>query len=191
MNEMTTHFCWHQNVVPWGMSAPAPGLYTCIKSWKKKYKIRFLWNLQQMGKVIRPFCWHQNFVPWRLSAPASGLYTCIKSWKKCIKSDFKEIFLKLATNDPSDKVFLLTSKFYPQGVVSACPGTIYMYKIMKKKMYKIKKCIKSDFKEIFLKLAGNDQSDKRFLLTSKFCPLGLSAPDLRLIYIYQIMKRCV
>ena len=58
----------------------------CIKS-----EFRFLWNLQQMGKVIRPSCWHQNFVPWGLSVPAPGLYTCIKSWKKCIKSDFKEI----------------------------------------------------------------------------------------------------
>ena len=43
-----------------------------------------------------------------------------------------------------------------------------------------KNCIKSDFKEIFLKLVANDRSDKMFLLTSKFCPLGLSAPDLRL-----------
>ena len=31
-----------------------------------------------------------------------------------------------------------------------------------------------------LKLVANDRSDKRFLLISKFCPLGLSAPDLRL-----------
>ena len=31
--------------------------------------------------------------------PAPELYTCIKSWKtNCIKSDFKEISLKLATN---------------------------------------------------------------------------------------------
>ena len=29
--------------------------------------------------------------------PWPGLYTFIKSWKKCIKSDFKDIFLKLAT----------------------------------------------------------------------------------------------
>ena len=50
-----------------------------------------------------------------------------------------------------------------------------MYKIMRKK------CIKSDFKEIFLKLEANDRSDKRFQLTSKFCPLGLSAPDLWLL----------
>ena len=28
--------------------------------------------------------------------------------------------------------------------------------------------------------AANDRSDKRFLLTSKLCPLWLSAPDLRL-----------
>ena len=54
----------------------------------------------------------------------------------CIKSDFKEIFLKLTTYDWSDKMFLLTSKFCPQGVVSPCPGAIYMCKIMKK-LYKI------------------------------------------------------
>ena len=51
------------------------------------------------------------------SARAPGLYTCIKSWKKCIKSDFKEIFFKLVTSDRSDKMFLLASKFHPQGVV--------------------------------------------------------------------------
>ena len=136
---MTRCSCWHQNFVPKGLSAPARGLYTIIKSWKKnalnETSKRFLWNLQQMGKVIKPFCWHHNFVPWGLSAPAPGLYTCMKIVKKknCIKSDFKEIFLKLATNDRSDK-FLLTSKFCPQGVVGTCPGAIYMYK----KLYKIR-----------------------------------------------------
>ena len=35
-----------------------------------------------------------------------------------------------------------------------------------------------------LKLATNDQSDKMFLLTSKFCPLGA-------IYMYKIMKNIV
>ena len=123
-------------------------------------------NLQQMGKVI----------PWGLSAPALGLYTCIKSWKKCIKSDFKDTFLKLATNNHSDnnhsdKTFLLTKKFCPLGTVCPWPGAIYMYKITKKK-----KCIKSDFKAIFLKLATNDRNDKMFLLTSKFCPQGSVSP---------------
>ena len=42
------------------------------------------------------------------------------------------MFLKLAASDWSDKMFLLTSKFRPQEVVSPCPRAIYMYKIMKK-----------------------------------------------------------
>ena len=44
----------------------------------------------------------------------------------CIKSDFKEIFWNL------QHMIEVTSKFCPQGVVSPCPGAIYMYKIMKK-----------------------------------------------------------
>ena len=101
------------------------------------------------------------------------------------------MLLKLATNDRSDKMFLLVIKFRPQGVVSPCPGAIYMYKIMKKK------CIKSDFKVFwffffffffFWKLVANDRSDKRFLLTSKFCFEVLSASDLRL---YTFIKSCI
>ena len=55
----------------------------------------------------------------------------------CIKSEFKEIFLKLATNGRSDKDFLLTSKVCPQGVFCPCPGAIYMHKIIKN-VYKIR-----------------------------------------------------
>ena len=40
---------------------------------------------------------------------APGLYICILNHEKnCIKSDFKELSLKLATNDQSDKMCLLT-----------------------------------------------------------------------------------
>ena len=60
-----------------------------------------------------------------------GLYTCIKSLKMYIKSDFEEIILKLATYGQREKVFLLSSKFCPQGVVCPCPGAIYMYKSIK------------------------------------------------------------
>ena len=41
MGKVIRPFCWHQNFVPWGLSAPAPGLYTCIKSWKKCIKSDF------------------------------------------------------------------------------------------------------------------------------------------------------
>ena len=61
---------------------------------KKCIKSRFLWNLQQMGKVIRPFCWHQNFVPWGLSVPALGLYICIKSWRKLYKIRLQRHFFE-------------------------------------------------------------------------------------------------
>ena len=64
-----------------------------------------------------------------LSLPL-GYIRVLNCEKNCI--DFKEVSLKLATNDQSDKMFLLTSKFLPKGVVSPCPGAIYMYKIMKK-----------------------------------------------------------
>ena len=44
-------------------------------------------------------------------------------------------------------------KFHPQGVGSPCPGAIYMYKIMNKKMYKIR------LQRDCLKLVAYDQSD--------------------------------
>ena len=69
--------------LPWGYIHALNHEKKCIKS--NFISNRFLWNLQQMVKVMRPFCWHQNFVPWGLSSSAPGLYTCIKSWKKCIK----------------------------------------------------------------------------------------------------------
>ena len=149
MTEVTRGFCWHQNFVPWGLYAPCSGsIYTCIKSWKKLYKIRFqkdfFWNLQQMGKVIRPFCWHQNFVPWELSAPAPGLYTCIKSWKKMYKIRLQRHFLKLATNKWSDKTFLLTSNFVPWGIFAPAPGLYTNIKSWKR-LYKIR--LQRDFFE--------------------------------------------
>ena len=74
-----------------------------------------------MGKVIRNFCRHKNFVPKGLSVPALGLHTCIKPFKMCLKSYFKEIVLKLATNGQSDKGFLLTS-FVPKGLSAPALG---------------------------------------------------------------------
>ena len=84
-----------------------------------------------MVKVKRAFCWHKKFVPKGFSALAPGLYTCIKSWKRCIKSGFEEIILKLATYGQREKAFLLSSKFCPQGVVCPCLGAICMYKSIK------------------------------------------------------------
>ena len=63
-----------------------------------------------MGKETTHFCRHQNIVHKGLSVLSPGLYTCGKTLNMCIKSEFKEMFLKLAKNGGSGKSFLLTSK---------------------------------------------------------------------------------
>ena len=81
----------------------------------------------------------KKFDPKGFSAPVLGLYTCIKTWKSTYKIRLqRDFFLKLATNGQSDKAFLLTSKFCPEGLVCPCPAAIYMYKIIKKNVYKIR-----------------------------------------------------
>ena len=67
--------------------------------------------------------------------------------------DFSETIvvydLKLATDAQSDKKFLLTSTLSPLEAVCPLPrGYIHVFNHEKN-------CIKSDFKEIFLKLATN------------------------------------
>ena len=88
--------------------------------------------------------------------------------------DFSETIVvydfKLAIDHRSDKKLLLPSKLCPLGAVCPLPWG-YMHVLNHEKT-----CTKSDFKEIILKLATNDRSDKMFLLTSKFVPKRLSAP---------------
>ena len=76
--------------------------------------------------------------------------------KKIIKSDFKDICLKLEANDRSDKRCVLTSKFCPLGL--SVPD---LWLLNYEKM-----CIKSEVEEVLFKLATNDHSDEAFLLTS-------------------------
>ena len=131
-------FCRHKIFVIMGCLLLQGAIYMWkkkhIKIKKKTWKIRlqrdFL-NWQQMSKVIRDFCWHHNFVPKGLSVPALGLYICIKSLKMYLKSYFKEIVLKLATNGRSDKGFLLTSTFVPKGLSAPALGLYICIKALK------------------------------------------------------------
>ena len=74
-------------------------------------------------------------------------------WEKGKTMDFSETIgvydLKLATDDRSDKKFLLTSKRCPWRLYAPLPQG-YMHVLNHEK-----NCIKSDFKEISLKLATN------------------------------------
>ena len=72
-------------------------------------------------------------------------------WEKGKTMDFSETIvvydLKLATDDRSDKKFLLPSKVCPLGAVCSLPrGYICV-------LNHERNCIKSDFKEISLELA--------------------------------------
>ena len=74
-------------------------------------------------------------------------------WEKGKTMDISETIvvydLKLATDDRSDKKFLLTSELCPLGAVcNLPPGYIHV-------LNHERNCIKSDFKEIYLKLATN------------------------------------
>ena len=77
----------------------------------------------------------------------------------CIKSDFEEIILKLATYGQREKAFLCHQNFVPYGLSSPARDYIHMVK-HEKNVYKI------GLQTIFFKPATNGQSDKGFLLTS-------------------------
>ena len=83
--------------------------------------------------------------------------------------------MKLATEDRNDKKFLLTSKFCPTGDCLSLPRS-YIHVLNHEK-----NCIKSDFKEIILKLAKKmDIVIRTFCLHQNCVPWGLSvsAPGL-------------
>ena len=121
MNEVTRHFCWHQNFVPWGLSTPAPGLCTCIKSWKQLYKIRrqreFL-KLAINDRSDKMFLLTSKFLPQWIVSPCPGAIYMYKIMKKLYKIRLQRDFLKLVPNDQNDKSFLLTSKLCPLGLSS-------------------------------------------------------------------------
>ena len=62
----------------------------------------------------------------------------VKHEKNIHKIRLQSNFFKLATNEQSDKIFLLTSKVCPQGLPALAPG-LYTY------IKSLKRCIKSDF----------------------------------------------
>ena len=127
-----------------------------------------------MTKVTRCSCWHQNFNPKGLSAPALGLYTCIKSWKKIVwNQTSKRFFFKLVANDGSDERFLLTSKFCPLGL-SAPDLQLYTFIKSWKDMYKV-----TDWR-FFLSLQQMTMVIRPSSWYQNFGPNGLSAPTLGL-----------
>ena len=102
----------------------------------------------------------------------------------CIKSEFKEIILKLAANGQSDLGFLLTSKLCHQRAVCSWPG---LYTCMKtlKNMYKIR--LQSDF----FKFATKVKMIRSFCGQERFFPKELSALAPGLYTYIKSLKMCI
>ena len=116
---------------------PLPWGYIYVLNHEKKmYKIRLQRDFfETCNKWVKWLCLSIDI---QILSPGGCLplprdYIHVLNHKtNCVKSDFKGIFLKLASNEWNDKTFLLTLKLCPLGAVCPCPGAIYMYKIMKK-----------------------------------------------------------
>ena len=145
MAKVTKSFCWHQNFVPWGLSGPCPGQYTCIKSWKKLYKIRLQRHFfETCNKWPK---WQDGSVDIKTLSPGGCLplpWGYIKSLKKCIKADFKEIFWNLQQMNEVARRFCLHQNFVPWGLSASAPG-LYTCIKSRKKLYKIR--LQRDFFE--------------------------------------------
>ena len=148
---------------PLGMYAPLPrGYIHILNKTRKLYKIRLQRHFfETCNKWMK---WQEISVdvktlpPVGLPAPAPGLCNCIKSWKKnSLKSDFKEIFLKLIANDQWQDISVDIKILSPQGLSS--PDFGYIHLLNHEQM-----CIKSEVEEILFKLATNDHSDEVFVL---------------------------
>ena len=68
--------------------------------------------------------------------------------KNCIKSDLKGFFLKLVTNERCQDVSVDIKTLSSGGCLPLPWGYIHVIKL--------EKCVKSDFEEIFFKLATNE-----------------------------------
>ena len=165
-----------------------PGLFTCIKTGINTYKIRLQrYFFETCNKWAE---WQCLSVDIRilstngcLPLPWGYIYIHVeKHLKMHIKSEFKEIFLKLATNGRSGKSFLLTSKFLSQGFVCPCSGAIFMYKI-------IKKCVSNqNSKSPFWNLQQMVKVIWAFCWRQNFVTRELSAPGFGLYTCMRILK---
>ena len=90
-------------------------------------------NPSMHHRVIEYFQICSNDYPgltWTYFTARSNLVPYAFIWEKDKTMDFSETVivydLKLATDDRSDKTFLLTSKFDLWGLYAPCPGAMYM-----------------------------------------------------------------
>ena len=86
MTRVTWGICLHKNSDTRGLSTPAPGLYTCIKTWKIMYKIRLRrYFFETNGQSDKAFLVRSGFCPQKVVCPCSRAIYMWKNIKKCVK----------------------------------------------------------------------------------------------------------
>ena len=89
MPRVTWGICLHKTSDSRGLSAPAPGLYTCIKTRKIMYKIRIqrhFFKLATNGQSDKAFLLTSGFCPQRVVCPYPGdILQCGKTLKNVYK----------------------------------------------------------------------------------------------------------
>ena len=104
MIKVTKCSCWHKNVVPKGLSAPALGLYTCIKSWKNVIKSDFKEIHYTVASVL--FFFHKLCTrAARRSPPAhnprEGVVPYRKKERKKLRRNFAKYIILMSSLDSS------------------------------------------------------------------------------------------
>ena len=120
MTEVTRSFCWHQNFVPWGLYAPCPGLYTCIKSWKKMYKIRLQRDFfETCNRLVK---WYRLSVDIKIMSPGGCIHV-LNHEKKIYKIRLQRHVLKLLQQmNEVTRHFCWHQNFVPWGLSAPAPG---------------------------------------------------------------------
>ena len=131
MDKVTRPFCWHQNFVHIGLSAPAPGLYTCGKTFKKKYINSEFKEIclkrATNGRSDKGFLLTSNVCPQGVFCPCPGaiyMYKIIKTvYKiKIPKRSFWNLQHMGKEKRPCHKIFV------PNGLSAPAWGYIHVKK---------------------------------------------------------------
>ena len=120
----------HQNFVHKGLSAPAPGLYTCGKTFKNVYKIRikreiFL-KLATNGRSGKGFLLTSKVCPQGVFCPCPGAIYMYKVIKNVYKIRFRRDHFEIC----NIRAFCWHQHLSPSGCLPL-PRAIYMYKSIK------------------------------------------------------------
>ena len=138
-----------------------------------------------MGKVVKGFLLTSKVCPQGVFCPCPGAIYIYKIIKNVYKIRFRRDQFETCNIWAKRKGLSVVIKFLsPMGCLPL-PGAIYMWKNTHKKT------LKKTSRRFFLKLSTNGQSDKEFLLTSKFCPQRLSVPALGLYTCIKSFKMCL